>query len=170
MAKIDFGYNNDNQLNAQFEGYECTADFVGIVNIEGANVLITNLNGRYRVDEVLQDIYVDGSYATYSNQLTTPLKASLLTTFNRPHIYEKIRSGLTVIEALKESGFEVVPSHLRPIAQYENIPGVVTAVSPELFEDLQNTQRYNHSSFYNMSKEIEMLRAQINELEQSKGL
>jgi len=64
-----------------------------------------------------------------------------------------------------------MPSNLRPIITgYEEVPGVVTTIKAELFEDLKNTQRFNHSSFYNMSKEIEMLRAQIEELEQSKGL
>jgi len=171
MAKIDFGYNNDDQLNAQFEGYEYTADFEALVNINGSNFVIVNRNGRYAIKEVLQDVYADGSYATYGNELTTELKAALLTTFNRPHIYEKIQSGMSVVDALKASGFEVMPSNLRPIiTEYEEVPGVVTTIKAELFEDLKSTQRFNHSSFYNMSKEIEMLRAQIEELEQSKGL
>lgn len=171
MAKIDFGYNNDDQLNAQFEGYEYTADFEALVNINGSDFVIVNRNGKYDVTEVLQDVYVDGSYSTYGNQLTTKLKAALLTTLNATHFYEKIQSGMSVVDALKYSAFEVMPSKLRPIITgYENLPGVVTSIKAELFEDLKNTQRFNHSSFYDMSKEIEMLRAQIEELEQSKGL
>jgi len=90
---------------------------------------------------------------------------------SRKLMNEKIQSGMSVVDALKASGFEVMPSNLRPIiTEYEEVPGVVTTIKAELFEDLKSTQRFNHSSFYNMSKEIEMLRAQIEELEQSKGL
>lgn len=171
MAKIDFGFNNDNQLNAQFEGYDNTGDFVEIVRINDSDCLISNINGRYDAKEIAQDVYADGSYSTYANGLTTNLKSSLLIVLNRPHIKERINNGEKVIDVLRESGFEVMPSNLRPvITGYENIPGVVTSINPAVFEDLKNTQRYTHTSFYNLCKEVELLREKLTELEQTKGL
>lgn len=170
MAKIDFGYNNDYGLSpTRFEGAKWTADFVGVVNIKGSNILITNLNGNFRVDEILQDIYADGSYVTYANELTRPIVASLLNTLNLPHVNEKIQKGLPIIDVLKELGIEAKPSKLSPVVPYEDVPGIITVVSSELFEDLRDSKMFN-LSIYKMSKEIEMLTAQIEELQQSKGL
>lgn len=170
MAKIDFGYNNDDQLNSQFEGYNTTGEYVDVIYYNGGNYLISNIQGQYNVIEICQDVYQDGSYATYATSAISEISFSMGRILNKEFSKNQIASGLSVLDVLKLSGLEVHQSNLRPvISGYEDIPGIVTSVKPEIFEDLKNTYLHQHSSFYALSKQIEELQMQLNQLQQEQG-
>lgn len=170
MAKIDFGYNNDNQLNSQFEGYDTTGEYVDVINYNGDNYLISNIQGHYNVREICQDVYPDGSYATYANSALSEISFSMGRILNREFSKNQIANGLSVLEVLKMAGLEVRRSNLIPVTPgFEDVHGIVTSVKPELFEDLKNTYLNQHSSFYGLSKQIEELQMQLNQLQQEQG-
>lgn len=170
MAKIDFGYNNDTRLNAQFEGYDTTGEYIYVVNYNGDNYLISNIQGQYNVKEVFQDIYPDGSYSTYANSAISEICLSMERALNKVYSRNQIANELSAYEVLKTAGFEVTPSNLRPIiTEYGYVPGIVTSIRTELFEDLKNAYRYQHNSIYGLCKQIEMLQMQLDELQNEKG-
>lgn len=171
MSKIDFGYNNDNYLNSQFEGFENSGEFVDVVNCNGGNYLISNIFGRYNVKEICQDIYPDGSYSTYARGGSDKVCISMMLVLNRMETKEKIQNGFSTIDILNMSGFDIHPANLRPVTtEYENTPGLVTSIQSELFEDLKNTKRFNHNSHYELCKQIEMLQMQLDQLKQEQEI
>ncbi len=101
MKKIDFGFNDDDRLNAQWSGIEFyNGEYLDVVACENMSFLITRiidsyrgLNGNIDVREIAQDYYADGSYETYANREKNDTCKKIEEFLNLPVIKERIKNG-----------------------------------------------------------------------------
>lgn len=172
MKKIDFGFNNDKRLNASFAGIELyNGEYLDVVGCNQMDFLITRivdsgrgLNGKIDVREVAQDYYADGSYDTYANQEKNEVCKKLEEFFNTASVKEKIKNNEPIIGILRKADFPVYTSKLASIpSKSEVIPGLVTSIRPELFEELKKSKKYS-TSMFNQYKEIQRLYKEIKKM------
>ena len=172
MKKIDFGYNDDKRLNSSFSRIELfNGEYLDVVGCDSMDFLITRivdsgrgLNGNIDVREVAQDYYADGSCVTYANQEKNELCKKLEEFFNKESVREKLERGEPIMGILRGAGFPVHSSQLAYIpSKNDVVPGLVTSVRPELFEELKESKKYSRS-MYNQYKEIQRLYAEIEKL------
>ena len=179
MKKIDFGYNNDSRLNASFEGIypPYTGQFIDLIKCEGVDMLVTRIIAPYKpemdghidVCEIAQNFYSDGSYATYSSQDKSAMCRKIEILLNNSSVKSKMDEGIKLVDILRNAGIPVTKSSCHQVTtDYENIPGLVTSVRPELFEALKQSIMHNHSSMFDMYNEIQRLRDQQAKINESK--
>lgn len=171
MKKIDFGYNNDTILNSTFEGiYPYSGEYIDLINCCNMDLLVTKIvdsyegkyDGKIEVREIVQDLYPDGSYNSYTTQNQPALCGQIETILNRESVKQKLDEGAKISKILSDLGMPSIPSSLKPIHndKYE-IAGTLAAINPEMFNDLKTTLANGHSSIYNMLKELKELRAKV---------
>ena len=111
MAKVDFGWNEDNDLNSTFaniggkESGAVQGETIGIYSYEGKNYLISKVTmamrdsgvkeGDFDVREVAPKIYRDGSYAFFSNNEKSDVERTFESFFNREDIRSSMNNGET---------------------------------------------------------------------------
>ena len=176
MKKIDFGVNNDRKLNASFsEISPYNGEYMDLVSCNGFDFLITRiidsykgLNGSIDVREVAQDYYPDGSYVNYANQEKNTLCQKFEQLLNTQRVRDKLTNGENPLRILKEAGFPVGRSSLRPIEPVsETFSSIVTSVKDDKFQSLKESKQYRFGggkSMYDMSQELLRLRAEIERL------
>lgn len=176
MKKIDFGVNNDRKLNASFsEISPYNGEYLDVVSCNGFDFLITRiidsyqgLNGTIDVKEVAQDYYPDGSYVNYANQKQNALCQKFERLLNTQRMREELAKGKSPARLLKEAGFPVGRSQLRPIEpETETFSSIVTSVKDDKFQSLKDSKQFRYGggkSMYDMSQEIARLRAEVERL------
>ena len=174
--KIDFGFNNDARLNAQWSSVEqVDCEYVGAVNCNGYDLLLAIVDenqekpeGRIAVKEVVQDYYPDGSFITYGNLEKNRVCRKAEELFNTEAIRKKLADGVSPVSILREAGMPVRTSKLH----FEDKPGfaeIVTSVRPELFNGLKESQK-DHRSMYARELEIRRLEEMVRELTKASKL
>ena len=174
MKKIEFGFNKDDKLNAQWSGIEFyNGEYLDKISYEGMDFLITRivdsirgLNGNIDVREIAQDYYSDGGYVTYANLKKNAFCQKLEEYLNRIKVKEKIAEGKLPIDILRSDGFPVHMSYLQDVfSKSETVSSLVTSIKPEVFNNLKESKRYCvGKSMYDMTQEIMKLRMEIDEL------
>ncbi len=174
MKKIDFGFNDDNKINASFSSISpYNGEYMDLIACNGFDFLITRivdsqrgLNGNIDVREVAQDYYSDGSYVNYANREKNTLCQRFEQLLNASRIKQELAAGKSPLKVLKEAGFPVSISSLSPIApKSEKYSSIVTSVKNDKFQSLKDSKKYNHGkSMYAMSQEIMELYAEIERL------
>lgn len=172
MTKIDFGYNDDYELNSSFSRISpYNGEYLDCVRYLDMDLLITRivdsykgLNGQIDVREVAQDSYADGSYITYANQNKEIAASKIEELLNNETIKARIEKGENVLEILREKGVSVTRSRLLPITQ---APAIVTSVKPEHFTSLKESISKNHRSMYQLVQEVLELRRELEVLKKN---
>lgn len=170
MGKIDFGYNNYQELYGGFEGIELyNGDFIDMISIDNRDYLITKivesvqgLNGKIDVREVFQDFYADGSYVSYANQKKSVVCESLENLLNQPMVKDKIKNEKSVYNVLRDMNLSVSRSKLKSI-DYPGtyLSGNLVSIKPDLFEKVRSSIKDCSNSIYGLQQQIIKLEQQI---------
>ena len=173
MKKIEFGFNDDNRLNAQWSGIEFyNGEYLDVVAYEGFDFLVTRivdsqhgLNGNIDVREIAQDYYADGSYVTYANMEKNDMCKRLERLLNSPKLKEKLANNQRAFSILRDEGISLHISNLNAVqSKFETVSYVVTSVKPEIFRSLKDSKRNGGRSMYDQTLEIARLRAEIEKM------
>ena len=177
MKKIEFGFNNDDELNATWSGIEFyNGEYLDTVRLNDMDFLITRivdsnngLNGNIDVREVAQDYYLDGSYLTYANREKSSLCRKLEGFLNNNKVKGKLKSGST-LALLRDADFPAFTSRLLKIySDSDEFAEVITSIKPELFKKLKDSKRAGYGmSMFKMAEEIKRLYKEIEELKSNK--
>ena len=111
MAKVDFGWNEDSDLNPTFaniggkESGAVQGETIGIYSYEGKNYLVSKVTmamrdsgtkeGDLDVREVAPKIYGDGSFAYFSNNEKSDVERTFEAFFNREEIRNAMDNGIS---------------------------------------------------------------------------
>jgi len=173
MKVLEFGFNDDENLNATWGGIEFySGEYLDLVNCNNMNFLITRviesnngLDGMIDVREVSQDYYNDGSYQTYANRSKEGLCKKLEEYLNKEKIKEKLEKDRP-LEILKDAGFPAFTSHLPKVySDDEKYAEIVTFVRPDVFKKLVDSKKSSLSIF----QLYEENRRLLDEIEELKG-
>jgi len=177
MKKIEFGFNNDNELNATWSGIgPYNGEYLDTVRCNDMDFLVTRivdsvngLDGNIDIREVAQDYYVDGSYLTYANSEKSSLCKKLESFLNNSKVKSKLKTE-RALTLLRAADFPVFTSRLLKIySDSDEFAEVVTSIKPELFKKLKDSKRMGYGmSMYRMVQEIQRLHKEIEELKSNK--
>ena len=177
MKKIEFGYNDDDVLNATWSRVErYNGEYLDTVRCNDMDFLITRIvdsfdgiDGKIEVREVAQDYYADGSYLTYANSEKNDLTKKLENFLNNKKVREKL-STQRPLTVLRATNFPVFSSRLPKIeGDSSEFAEVITIIKPEIFKKLKDSKRSGIGiSMFNMTEKIKELYAKIEELEKEK--
>ena len=177
MKKIEFGFNNDDELNATWAEIEpYNGEYLDTIRCNDMDFLVTRivdsrdgLDGGIDVREVAQDYYSDGSYLTYSNNQKSDLCKKIENFLNNKKVREKIKNE-RVLTLLRAANFPVFSSRLLKIeSNSEEFAEVITGIKPELFKRLKDSKRLGFGmSTFRMAEELKRLYKKVEELENEK--
>ena len=173
MKKIEFGLNNDDELNAtwaQADSYN--GEYLDTIRCNDMDFLVTRivdsadgLNGAIDVREVVQDYYADGTYFTYANNEKSELCKKLENYLNNKKIREKLTKE-RALSLLRVANFPAFSSRLPKIeGNSSEYAEVITGVKPEVFKRLKDSKRVGYGmSMFKMTEEIQKLREEVQRL------
>lgn len=177
MKKIEFGFNNDDNLNATWSNIEqYNGEYLDTIRCNDMDFLVTRivdsregLDGGIDVREVAQDYYSDGTYITYSNNKKSDLCKKLENFLNNKKVRDKLASD-RALTLLRAADFPVFTSRLLKIeGNSEEFAEVITGIKPEVFKKLKDSKRAGMGmSMFRMTEELRRLYKRVEELEEEK--
>ena len=153
---INFGYNNYDELKDVIKEkilYE--GEYIDLLTISKKHYLFTRVTSKSKesvidVREIIQNIYSDGSSATYANQEKSLECLGLEKLLNDEKIKRKIKVGAPIIYILNDLKISVKRETLL------NDTNTVICVKPHVFENARDLMlKYSNTSFLDLCKELE---------------
>lgn len=158
MKIIYFGYNLKNNLDSGIDGlYKYQGKYLDIVNINNKNYLITQGVSEYKKDvifalEIIQDVYLDGSFITYGNGYKSKDCMALEYYFNSDDVKRKIEQGASPLSQLLELGLKFKRPNIIPLNDNKFV--MVVIIKNNIFENVRDLFVKNRNkSFIEISQQ-----------------
>lgn len=139
---IEFGYNKKDYLDNGIEGvYPYKGEYIDVVCFNSKNYLFTkgvsNLKkDKIEVREIIEDVYLDGSFVVYGNFFKSKECQILEQYFNQDKIKQLIKKGGRPLDILLDLDLPFKNPYIIPINDDKFV--MVVLIENNVFENTRN--------------------------------
>lgn len=150
---IYYGYNKKDYLESGIEGITpYRGEYIDIITINKRNYLFTKGISDVKKDiidvrEVIQNVYLDGSYEMFANAYRSPECVAIEKYFNKNDIKNKVESGISLCLLFDEINLKSSRANIIPINR-DNQFTMITLVNNLVFEDARELLIKNSSKSF----------------------
>lgn len=139
---IHFGYNKKDYLDSGIDGiFPYQGEYLDIVSFNDKNYLITKGVSKFRkgiiyVLEIMEDIYLDGSFVVYVNSYKSKECMTLDYYFNRNEVKNNLLKGAIPLDLLLELGLKFKRPNIIPISDNKFVMAII--IRKSVFESTRD--------------------------------
>lgn len=142
MKIIYFGYNKKDYLDSCIDGvFPYQGEYLDIVSFKDKSYLITQGVSKFRKGiiyalEIMEDVYLDGSFVVYVNSYKSKECMALDYFFNCDEVKNKLLKGAIPLDLLKELGLSFTRPNIIPINDDKFVMAII--IKKTIFENTRD--------------------------------